>query len=93
MGVALAVSYRSAGKTQQNAAQILWWIAFAGALFSIYLTYLEPFVIGATCAWCLVVSAISVTTILWGSAPLVVDQRKKTNKRKATRRAQTGPIR
>jgi uncharacterized membrane protein len=24
-----------------------------GVLFSIYLTYLEPFVIGAVCAWCL----------------------------------------
>ena len=24
-----------------------------GVLFSIYLTFLEPFVIGATCAWCL----------------------------------------
>lgn len=24
-----------------------------GVLFSIYLTYLEPFVIGATCIWCL----------------------------------------
>ena len=34
-----------------------------GALFSIYLTFLEPFVIGATCAWCLT-SAIIMTLLL-----------------------------
>ncbi|MBN2149324.1 MAG: hypothetical protein JW726_18195 [Anaerolineales bacterium] len=28
-------------------------ITFGGTLFSIYLTFLEPFVIGAICAWCL----------------------------------------
>jgi uncharacterized membrane protein len=35
-----------------------------GLLFSIYLTFLEPFVIGATCAWCLT-SAIIMTALLW----------------------------
>jgi uncharacterized membrane protein len=35
-----------------------------GTLFSIYLTFLEPFVIGATCAWCLT-SAILQTVLLW----------------------------
>ncbi|HRQ24123.1 MAG TPA: vitamin K epoxide reductase family protein [Anaerolineales bacterium] len=34
-----------------------------GTLFSIYLTYLEPFVIGATCAWC-ITSAILITIIM-----------------------------
>jgi uncharacterized membrane protein len=34
-----------------------------GTLFSIYLTFLEPFVIGATCAWCLT-SAILMTLLL-----------------------------
>jgi uncharacterized membrane protein len=38
-------------------------IALAGTLFSIYLTFLEPFVIGATCAWCLA-SAVLMATIL-----------------------------
>jgi uncharacterized membrane protein len=28
-------------------------MAVFGAAFSIYLTFLEPFVIGATCGWCL----------------------------------------
>lgn len=35
-----------------------------GVLFSIYLTCLEPFVIGATCAWCLT-SAVIMTALLW----------------------------
>jgi uncharacterized membrane protein/thiol-disulfide isomerase/thioredoxin len=39
-----------------------------GTLFSIYLTFLEPFVIGATCAWCLT-SAVLMTALLWLSLP------------------------
>jgi uncharacterized membrane protein len=39
----------------------------ATTLFSIYLTALEPFVIGATCAWCLS-SAVIVTLLLMLSA-------------------------
>jgi uncharacterized membrane protein/thiol-disulfide isomerase/thioredoxin len=35
-----------------------------GLLFSIYLTFLEPFVIGASCAWCLT-SAIIMTALFW----------------------------
>lgn len=35
-----------------------------GVLFSIYLTFLEPFVIGATCAWCLT-SAVIMAALLW----------------------------
>lgn len=34
-----------------------------GTLFSIYLTFLEPFVIGAACAWCLT-SAILMTILM-----------------------------
>jgi uncharacterized membrane protein len=34
-----------------------------GVLFSIYLTYLEPFVIGAVCIWC-VSSAIIMTLLM-----------------------------
>ena len=40
-----------------------WGLALFGALFSVYLTFLEPFVIGATCAWCLT-SAVIVTLLL-----------------------------
>jgi uncharacterized membrane protein/thiol-disulfide isomerase/thioredoxin len=38
-------------------------MTFFGTLFSIYLTFLEPFVIGATCAWCLT-SAVVMTMLL-----------------------------
>jgi uncharacterized membrane protein len=34
-----------------------------GVLFSIYLTYLEPFVIGSVCVWCLT-SAVVMTLLL-----------------------------
>jgi len=37
-------------------------LTLSGTLFSIYLTFLEPFVIGATCAWCLT-SAILMTIL------------------------------
>ena len=42
-------------------------IALGGTLFSIYLTFLEPFVIGATCMWCLT-SAVAITGLLWLTA-------------------------
>jgi uncharacterized membrane protein len=37
-----------------------------GTLFSVYLTFLEPFVIGATCLWCL--SSAVIMTALYGLA-------------------------
>ncbi|MBE0671609.1 MAG: vitamin K epoxide reductase [Anaerolineales bacterium] len=37
-------------------------LPLSGMLFSVYLTFLEPFVIGATCAWCLT-SAILMTIL------------------------------
>jgi uncharacterized membrane protein/thiol-disulfide isomerase/thioredoxin len=39
-------------------------LTLGGTLFSFYLTFLEPFVIGATCLWCLT-SAIVITLMLW----------------------------
>jgi uncharacterized membrane protein len=41
-----------------------WGLALCGVLFSIRLTALGPFVIGATCLWCLG-SAVSITITLW----------------------------
>ena len=41
-------------------------MSIVGTLFSIYLTFLEPFVIGATCAWC-ITSAIIITALMWVS--------------------------
>jgi uncharacterized membrane protein len=45
---------------------VLWGLALFSVLFSTYLTFLEPFVIGATCAFCLA-SAVVATIILWVS--------------------------
>ena len=42
------------------AAVLVWGFTLFGTLFSVYLTFLEPFVIGATCAWCLS-SAVIIT--------------------------------
>ena len=41
----------------------LFGITLFGVLFSIYLTFLEPFVIGATCMWCL--SSAVIMTVLF----------------------------
>lgn len=43
-------------------------MALFGVAFSTYLTFLEPFVIGATCAWC-ITSALSMMLMLWLIAP------------------------
>ena len=48
----------------QLATLALFGMSLFGVLFSIYLTFLEPFVIGATCAWCLT-SAVLMTALLW----------------------------
>ncbi len=42
--------------------------AVLGVVFSTYLTFLEPFVIGATCVWCLT-SAVVMGILLWLTAP------------------------
>jgi uncharacterized membrane protein/thiol-disulfide isomerase/thioredoxin len=42
-----------------------------GVLFSIYLTFLEPFVIGATCMWC-ISSAIIITLLMLNTTPIAL---------------------
>ncbi len=49
---------------KQYAKIATWVLALFGVLFSIYLTFLEPFIIGATCMWC-ITSAVIMTSILW----------------------------
>jgi uncharacterized membrane protein len=92
MGAAWIGFTRITGRRQHTSAQVLWWLALGGTLFSIYLTYLEPFVIGATCIWCLT-SATSVTLILWASSPLLLEQPKKSKRKKATRKARASQVR
>jgi len=58
----------SRGRPADMAALALLGMTTFGTLFSIYLTFLEPFVIGATCAWCLS-SAIIMTLLLWLALP------------------------
>ena len=58
------VSRFTSGQISRLAVIAVFVMAFIGTLFSIYLTILEPFVIGATCAWCLA-SAINITILTW----------------------------
>ncbi len=51
------------GRLAELASVALLGLTLFGTSFSIYLTFLEPFVIGATCSWCLT-SAVSMTLLL-----------------------------
>lgn len=42
----------------------LWGMCIFGVLFSIYLTFLEPFVIGATCMWCILSAVLMIILLL-----------------------------
>ena len=55
------------GRVSDIAAFLVAVTAFGGTAFSIYLTFLEPFVIGATCIWCLT-SALAIVGLLWFTA-------------------------
>ncbi|NWF71200.1 MAG: vitamin K epoxide reductase family protein [Chloroflexi bacterium] len=59
-------------KKQQWLDVALFVMALAGVGFSTYLTFLEPFVIGASCAWCLT-SAVVMGILLWMTAPAGLD--------------------
>ncbi len=62
--VAWGIYHFDQGRLGDMAALALLGMTLGGTLFSIYLTFLEPFVIGATCAWCLK-SALIMTVLLW----------------------------
>jgi uncharacterized membrane protein len=70
-------------KPQKRYATIgLGLLSLGGIAFSIYLTFLEPFVIGATCAWC-ITSAIIMTLLFWiTSTPALVAWREGRRKRR-----------
>ncbi len=53
---------------KKMAALAMWGMCIFGVLFSTYLTFLEPFVIGATCMWCLS-SAVEMILLLLVSTP------------------------
>jgi uncharacterized membrane protein len=51
------------GRLSKLAPLTLFGLTLLGVAFSLYLTFLEPFVIGAVCAWCLT-SAVIITALL-----------------------------
>lgn len=67
ISLAWSVSRYASGLVSARAKLSLLAMTAGGTLFSIYLTFLEPFVIGATCVWCLT-SSILITALLWLSA-------------------------
>jgi uncharacterized membrane protein len=75
LGLGWLLRDRGPARWNRILATGLWLLALAGTLFSIYLTALEPFVIGATCMWC-VTSAVVMTLLLWAATPAAVEARK-----------------
>jgi len=61
-----AIIGKSAWRQRSNLLAFL--LCSFGLSFSIYLTFLEPFVIGATCAWCLTSALIMAALTLMSSA-------------------------
>lgn len=47
----------------------IWGFAWFGTLFTIYLTFLEPFVIGASCLWCLGSAVVMTLMFLAATGP------------------------
>lgn len=60
--------YKRSAPQDKRADLALFGMAAFGVVFSVYLTFLEPFVIGASCVWCLT-SAIFMGLTLWITAP------------------------
>jgi uncharacterized membrane protein len=63
------MSRRGTGAAADWAKVALLAMAALGTLFSIYLTFLEPFVIGATCAWCLTSAVVMTLVMLLAARP------------------------
>ncbi|MGB9591045.1 MAG: vitamin K epoxide reductase family protein [Candidatus Kryptoniota bacterium] len=68
MLVAYVIGLTRNDKLGNLAHLALFGMALFGVIFSIYLTYLEPFVIKAVCMWCLS-SSVIMTLILLNSLP------------------------
>jgi uncharacterized membrane protein len=63
------MSRRGSGAAADWAKVALLALAALGTLFSVYLTFLEPFVIGATCAWCLTSAVVMTLLMLLAARP------------------------
>jgi uncharacterized membrane protein len=75
IGVAWLVWRMRDDDLSKRSAYALFGMTAFGVLFSTYLTFLEPFVIGATCSWCLA-SAIVMVLLLWTVLPIVLQHRR-----------------
>jgi uncharacterized membrane protein/thiol-disulfide isomerase/thioredoxin len=71
--MAIIVAWLFARYGREDLAQLavlaLFTMTALGTVFSIYLTFLEPFVIGATCAWCLTSSVLMTILLLLSIRP------------------------
>jgi uncharacterized membrane protein len=66
------ILYRKGPAQWQNIAVIVCWaLVWFGMIFSLYLTFLEPFVIGATCAWCITSALIMTGLLLATTGPVI----------------------
>jgi uncharacterized membrane protein len=63
LAAAWSVATWGAERLRHLAWTAAWALTLLGTAFSAYLTFLEPFVIGATCAWCLT-SAVVMAVML-----------------------------
>jgi uncharacterized membrane protein len=54
-------------RLEKPAAIGFWGMAFFAVIFSLYLTYLEPFVIKAVCIWCLASAVILALLLVLGT--------------------------
>jgi uncharacterized membrane protein len=61
---AWALARRAGGAPRLRASRAAFILAVGGTVASAVLTFLEPFVIGAVCAWCLG-SAVVMTGLMW----------------------------
>jgi uncharacterized membrane protein len=86
IGAACAGSVLGSGTAARAGALAVLALTLCGTLFSIYLTTLEPFVLGATCIWCLG-SAASMTLLLLLSADRIGLRGRATQQHDATHAA------
>jgi uncharacterized membrane protein len=70
IGLAWIVHRLARGLQKEIAAIAMFGFAIFGVSFSIYLTFLEPFVIGATCLWCLTSAVIMGLTLPLTTGPV-----------------------
>jgi uncharacterized membrane protein len=64
MGGLWLLSRANAPARRRTGHIALWLTAVGGTVFSAYLTFLEPFVIGASCAWCLTSAAVTAVILM-----------------------------